>query len=243
MSWYKVTFKQIQPIHLGYKKHGVINETRVFITGQMMWGALVNAYGRVKNWNSDEYEQNQTLFENISCFYPMIDNEVLYPKFEEGEFYLGNYSENEFRKNYTTTLLSTAINPNTRNAKDESLHELDVILPNNIYWVGYVQCDKMKLEELKEIYIGGDSRYGLGLIKLEEIIEESYAQNPIKGKIEEYSSLNTSITNFVKFNNQKFEGKLEILAEFDFNKNRPKVVESGLYISVGSKIKGNTDVR
>jgi len=40
MNWYKLTFRQIQPIHLGYKKHGVINETRIFITGQTMWGAL-----------------------------------------------------------------------------------------------------------------------------------------------------------------------------------------------------------
>ncbi len=236
MSWYKVTFRQIEPIHIGYRKHGVINETRVFITGQMMWGALVNAYGRVKNWNSDEYEQNQTLFENISCFYPKVDNELLYPKYKDGEFYLGNMSEIEFRQKYVITYLATAINPNSRNAKDESLHELDVILPNSIYWVGYVKCNRTELEELEEIYIGGDSRYGLGLIKLEDIREESYTQNPIRGKIENRSNLSNPITNFVKFDNQKFEGKLEILAKFDFNTNSPKVVESDLYISVGSKI-------
>ncbi len=238
MSWYKVTFRQIEPIHIGYRKHGVINETRVFITGQMMWGALVNAYGRVKNWNSDEYEQNQTLFENISCFYPKVDNELLYPKYKDGEFYLGNMSEIEFRQKYVTTYLSTSINPFTKNAKDESLHEIDIILPNNLEWVGYVKCNKTELEELKEIYIGGDSRYGLGLMKLEDIREESYTQNPIRGKIEEYTISDTSITNFVKFNNQKFEGKLEILAEFNFNTNTPKVVKvrSGLYIGVGSKI-------
>jgi len=230
MSWYKIIFRQIQPIHLGHRKHGVINETRVFITGQMMWGALTNAYFH----KTGQYDKE--LFENISCFYPMVDNVVLYPRFEDGAFYLGSCSEKEFRQLYVTTLLSTAINPNTLNAKDESLHEIDVILPNNLDWIGYVNCDKEKLKKLKEIFIGGDSRYGFGLMKLESIEEATdYTQNPIKGKSENFTSTQ-ALTNFVKFTNQKFEGRLELLAEYDFSKNRPKILNSSFYISSGSKI-------
>lgn len=238
MSWYKITFKQIQPIHLGHKKHGVINETRAFITGQMMWGALTNAYGHLKKWSGEDYEnkENKELFENISCFYPIVNNVELLPNFKEGEFYLGDCSETKFRQKYVTTLLSTAINPNTLNAKDESLHELDVILPNNLCWVGYVKCNKEILKELKEIFIGGDSRYGFGLMKLESIEKATdYTQNPIKGKINT-STQNQPLTNFVKFTNQKFEGRLELLAEYDFSKNRPKILNSSFYISSGSKI-------
>lgn len=228
--WHKVTLRQIQPIHLGHRKHGVINETRVFITGQMMWGALTNAYFH----KTGQYDKE--LFENIGCFYPIVDNVELLPKFKDGEFYLDEMSEKEFRQKYVTTLLSTAINPNTKNAKDESLHELDVILPNSISWVGYVKCDKEQLEKIKEIYIGGDSRYGLGLMKFEAIEETTdYTQTPIKGKIET-STKGEPLTNFVKFTNQKFEGSLELLAEYDFSENRPKILNSSFYISSGSKI-------
>jgi len=242
MSWHKIFFKQIQPIHLGHKKHGVINETRIFITGQMMWGALTNAYGYLKKWRSEDYENkgNKELFENISCFYPMSNDEVLLPKFKDGEFCLGDMSEKEFRQKYVTTLLSTAINPNTLNAKDESLHELDVILPDSLQWVGYIKCEKAKIEEIKEIFIGADSRYGLGWMTIESIEEESYRQNPIKGKMDNATpNDNEPLTNFVKFDKQTFEGKLELLAEFSFKKNSPEITRSDLYISIGSILKEN----
>ncbi len=242
--WYKLTFKQLQPINLGYKKHGVINETRIFITGQSMWGALSNAYAKTEQYN-------QTLFEKITCFYPMIDNKILYPKYQDGEFYLGDISEREFRYKFTTTYLSTAINPLSRNAKDESLHEIDVILPkdkdeNNknkkeLFWVGYLEIGD-KDEIPKEIYIGSDSKYGLGLMRLEdEPIEDNFNYEVIKGKYQNNSyPRNEPLSNFLKFEqNIEFEGELELLAEFDFSKNRPKVKEDSgaFYIRVGSKIR------
>ncbi len=231
-KWYEVTFKQIQPIHIGDNKHGVINETKIFIPGQTMWGALTNAYFKKTN----DYDEN--LFENISCFYPKIEGNVLYPRYEDGEFFLGFCSETEFRQKFTTTLLSTAINPTTLHAKDESLHEIDVILPNNIEWVGYIKAKKEQLEQIKEIFIGGDSRYGLGLMKLRGEPKESrnYTQNPVKGIIKEYSP-NEPLTNFLEFNNQNFEGELELFAEFDFSENLPKVKKAKYCISVGSIIK------
>lgn len=232
MNWYKVTYRQIEPIHLGYKKHGVINETRIFITGQAMWGALTNAYFHLTG------EHNKELFENISCFYPRINGVELLPQFKEGEFCLGDMSERAFRQDYVTTLVSTAISPNTLHAKDESLHELDVIVPKNLYWVGYVKCDKEQLEKLKEIRIGGDSRYGLGLMRLESVIQDSYTQSPIKGLITDIPHTQ-ALSNFVKFDNQKFKGKLELLAEFSFKKNSPEITTSDLYISIGSILKEN----
>lgn len=229
-KWYKVTFKQIQPIHIGDNKHGVINETKIFIPGQTMWGALTNAYFKQTN-NYDE-----KIFENVSCFYPKICTNVLKPQYKNGEFYLGNYSETKFRQKFTTTFLSTAINPTTLHAKDESLHEIDVILPNNIEWIGYVKAPKEQLEQIKEIFIGGDSRYGLGLMKQINIQEIIYTQNPKKGIISQYSS-NEPLSNFLEFNNQNFEGELELLAKFDFEANTPKVIEAKYCISVGSIIK------
>lgn len=250
-KWYKLVFKQIEPIHIGYKKHGVVNETRIFIPGQTMWGALSNAYGIYHNWTKDDYNksENKKIFENVSCFYPKIKNKVLYPFYKKGEIhlavkkennsYLTICSETKFRNKCTTTLLSTAINPITLNAKDDSLHEIDVILPNNLEWEGYLKVSeeiKNELLRIKRFYIGGDSRYGFGLIELIDVQEENYNQEPKKGIVKKYPNDNEPLTNYVEFNNQKFEGTLEILAEFDFTKNRPKVENAKWYITPGSKI-------
>ena len=237
-KWYKLIFKQLQPIHIGANSYGVIKETRIFIPGITMWGALTNAYFK-KNG-----EYNETLFENITCFYPMIDGAVLYPRYENGEFYLGYCSEQEFRKNFTTTYLSTSINPLSLNAKDESLHEFDVVLPKDkqnqkeLFWVGYLKIDdKNKIPN--EIYIGGESRYGLGLMRLEESKEESYPYKVIKGKYKDNNYLKDKpLSNFLEFRNSiKFEGEIELLSEFDFFKGaRPEVKQANFYIKPGSKI-------
>jgi len=183
MEIYKLVFKQVQPIHIGAGSYGVISETRIFIPGWTMWGALTKAYNLQ---NGKDLAANQDLFENISCFYPSFDkegNDVLFPKFKKGDFYLGKYSEKEFRAKFVDTNVSTAILPISRAAKDESLHETDVILPGvkkdyeersyekQLYWVGIVGFEddeevKNFLQEGLKIYVGGDSRYGLGLMML-----------------------------------------------------------------------------
>ena len=241
-KWYKVVYKQIQPIHIGTNSYGVIKETRIFITGITMWGALTKAY--VEGEKEETYDNNQDTFKNITCFYPMVNGAVLYPRFENGEFYLGNASEKEFRKDFTTTYLSTSINPATLNAQDESLHEIDVILPKDkqnqkeLYWVGYIKLDE-SIEIPKEIYIGGDSRYGLGLMEFKDKIEENYPYDVIKGKYKDNRyPPNKPLLNFLEFNNQEFEGEVELIAEFDFFKGaRPKIKQANFYIKPGSKIK------
>ncbi len=229
-KWYEVTFKQVQPIHIGDNKHGVINETKIFIPGQTMWGALTNAYFKKTN----VYDKN--LFKNISCFYPKIEGSVLYPRYEEGEFFLGFCSEAEFRQKFTTTFLSTAINSTTLHAQDESLHEIDVILPNEIEWVGYVKAKKEQLDHIGEVFIGGDSRYGLGLMKMVNVREdENYMYNPEKGIIRKYKK-NEPLTNFVEFENQNFIGELKLIAEFDFTTTPPTISQVKFVINVGGRI-------
>lgn len=235
-TWFKVSFKQKQPIHIGYNKYGVINETRIFIPGQTMWGALTNAYFKKTG------KHNKELFENISCFYPVIRNKVLSPRFEDGEFFLGDFSEKEFRKEFVTTYLSTSINPKFLSAKDESLHEIDVILPKEgIEWEGYVKCDEEKLKQIDEIYIGGDVRYGFGLMKMGEPKKEQYDQNPKKGIIIDTNKNKKILTNFLVYKNQKFEGRLELLLNIDFFQKKKIDPENNgfLCVSVGSKIYSN----
>ena len=150
-KWYKLIFRQVQPIHIGSGSYGVINETRIFIPGWTMWGALTKAHNLE---NEKDLSDNQELFKNISCFYPAFKNsndfDILFPKFEDGEFCLGEYTEDKFRAKFVDTFMSTAIDSFSNTALDDSLHELNVILPGakadfveddkekQLYWVGVV---------------------------------------------------------------------------------------------------------
>jgi hypothetical protein len=219
-----------------------------------MWGALTNAYVINNNWKDEDYKKdkdykknedynkddNKQLFEDITCFYPQIDSEILKPSYKNGEFYLGNMSEREFRKEFVTTYLSTAINPAILNAQDESLHEIDVILPKDILWVGYLEIDDEK-KIPKEIYVGGEIRYGFGKMKLKDVKEEDYPYEVKKG-IYQDNNIQNPLQNYLPFNNQTFEGELElIVTEFDFSKNRPKVKDAKYYIKPGSQVNDNGD--
>ena len=264
--WYKLVFKQIQPIHIGYRKWGVVNETRLFIPGQTIWGALTNAYGTKKKWEKEDFEDNnnKAIFERITCFYPALKNKdkndnILFPKFENGELCLGGYVKSEFRYKFIETFVSTAILQEGRQAKEGSLHELDVVLPKSkdgklaLYWIGLIKLDENSgayafLTEGLKFFIGGDNRYGLGLVKLEGKKKEENLElwnlNEDGRLVYNYNE-NDFLKNFLQFNNSiKFEGDLELIAEFNFQKNRPLIEKNNLeyFITPGSKIK-NTNLQ
>jgi len=261
---YILVFKQIQSIHLGIRGYGVLSETRIFITGQAMWGALTNSYGRSKKWSNGDFENNENkeIFEKITCFYPSFTknyNGVMLPGFKRGEFYLEGYSEKDFRNEFVDGFISTAIQPMSLTAKDKSLHEMEIILPKDkgnekqLYWVGLlwieedVKTNFLKEKEL-EIIIGGDSRYGLGRLKLERV-EEISDEFLDKWGIEKANNLNSislsknkdnhrsKICNFLKRDGYNFEGKLELLADFNFHdKVLPDTTNPQLCIVPGSKV-------
>ncbi|MBB6062779.1 hypothetical protein HNP65_001231 [Thermosipho japonicus] len=222
-TWYKLVFKQVQPIHIGYKRYGVINETRVFIPGWTMWGALTNIYGLY----TGSYEDIDKVFEEISCFWPSFDkrgNNVLFLSLRDGKLYLGNFSEEKFRTMFVDTIISTAISPVLRSAKDESLHEIDVILPRpreefvrelddniSLYWVGILNVkDQKLLSFLKsglEIFVGGDIKYGLGLLKLEYINECE--------EISKFKKYNFLEINEEEFNSENLDKMGELIVDIE----------------------------
>ena len=230
-KWYKLVFKQIQPIHIGVGSYGVVNETRIFIPGWTMWGALTKAYNLQ---NNQPLSENQKLFENISCFYPCFNKDgrdALFPKFKNGDFHLGKYSEDKFRARFIDSFVSTAINPRSNTALDESLHELNIILPGvkadylekeekkekkqQLYWVGIIGFNEEDfpnefLKEDLEIFIGGDARYGLGRIILEN------KEGPFEKIPDEWDSKDGVLKNYypLESGEQKVkEGKIELLIE------------------------------
>jgi len=215
MTWYKVIFRQLQPIHVGQGRFGVLGQTRIFIPGWTMWGALTKAFN-IKQGVS--LENNQDLFETITNVFPTFDPEgnldnILFPHYQDGYFFLGEYREDHFRAEFCEVFMSTAVRPISRQAKDASLHELEFILPKGktekqqLYWVGWIELEN-KDDIPKEIYVGGDRRYGFGLLELHG-----------ESKQEDYPNVKSIW--FVQYNLAKDnieQGKLELIPEFEFFK-------------------------
>ncbi|MGH2332406.1 hypothetical protein [Thermoanaerobacter mathranii] len=175
MIWFKLIFKQNQPIHIGSVKWGVINETEIFIPGWTMWGALTNQFLRTIGFR--KIESAKKFFEKITNFYPVIGNEEevnfnpLFPGYNKGDFYLGDYLEGKFKFEFVDTLVSTAIEPLLRSAKDESLHEFEYILPKSkldldnrskqLYWVGLIGFEEEAIKDINSLITNGNNDQGI----------------------------------------------------------------------------------
>ncbi|MDE4543262.1 hypothetical protein [Thermoanaerobacterium sp. R66] len=278
MKWYELIFKQIQPIHIGSIKWGVINETEIFIPGWTMWGALTNQYLRAKRFN--EIDKAKRIFEHITNFYPCIkyerdeclNKEPLFPKYKEGNFYIGDYFEDEFKFDFVDTIVSTAIEPLSRKAKDESIHEFEFILPvskqnrdkpKQLYWIGLVGLEDDMIDNIKsffksslKIYIGGDAKYGFGELKLIEISELNNKDGDVNQELKKWDldengylflyneKDNLTLKHFFKFSNMiNFEGEIKLLIESDFSQNTPRILNANYFVNIGSKIINRENLR
>jgi len=271
MEWYKLVFKQKQPIHVGSAKWGVVKETEIFISGSTMWGALTNVYLQDKQDEINTNDENKLkeigkYFETTSNFFPSFDGKTaLQPTYQKGEFgYLlpdtnEFLSEDKFRFYFVDTLVQTAIEPISRQAKDESLHELDYILPkskqnlknfkDNLYWIGIIQIKNNDLENFlddiksESIFAGADVRYGYGELKLVNVssLDENDKNfwwinnsNSIEIKTDKHSPY------FIEAqDNLKIEGEVLLIPEIDFRENTPKLTDARFFSSVGSKIQSS----
>ena len=168
-----------------------------------------------------------------------------------------NYSEEDFRAIFTDVFVSTAIDPISQTAKDESLHEIEIILPKpknvigesnkNLYWVGLLCIDINKsddipgfLQEGLEVFVGGERRYGFGKIELKyktEINKEEleYWGLDLKGRQIE----NMPLSNYMEYYNGSLTmGEIEhIIVEADFLKATPNIMETKICLVPGSKAK------
>lgn len=183
---YKITFKLLSPIHIGWKRTTNLNQTRFYVPGKTIWGALTarltNDYPNKSNRDYKEIGSCLNDYFRFSYFYlaDNIDSISFNDKNKKIESPWG-IGLNNFAYKYISSYQSTALN--FKVAVDGMLHEFEYISPKTIfgkqvYLIGYIFQntinnnffsqfdDDMLMNSLSRIQIGGERGYGWGKLEL-----------------------------------------------------------------------------
>ncbi len=165
MTWtaYKITFELQSPLHVGWRKSGNLQQTRPYLTGRNLWGAITARLTRDQD-SSDYIGIGKQVddFLAFSYFYPTTCKEKveLWPWSDSEKFAW------EFLNSYASTALTDG-----HSKEDASLHETEFIAPctrsaNPVYLVGYIfEKDACKLNlqaAIARLQFGGERNYGWG---------------------------------------------------------------------------------
>lgn len=193
MSWalYRWVWRLESPLHIGAPPAGALNRTRLYVPARALWGALTAEIARRRNAAFPEYQtvgeqlQRET---RISYLFPaeLVNGEwrAWLPRYTEGEGLVWEREgdscllrDRAFRAQLLFSRSGTAITPEVDAAEEGTLREFDLISSHwkkergvvSVGMVGYLFCkdDKLQqeLREVEELFVGGDTRYGLGWMK------------------------------------------------------------------------------
>ncbi|KUK78012.1 MAG: RAMP superfamily protein [Mesotoga prima] len=172
MCWrlYRVTLELLSPMHIGWRKIGNLKQTRYYIPGRTLWGALTARLAR--DYEGFDYRKtgiDVDKFLRFSYFYPSDNEEriTLFPW----------ESEDEFEWKFIGSTVNTALDLGKKIADEGSLHETEYIAPKardrkKVYLVGYIfehkDCGLNWKAALTNLQIGGERTYGWGRVGINE---------------------------------------------------------------------------
>jgi hypothetical protein len=166
MTWtaYRVSFRLLSPMHIGWRKLGNLQQTRPYVTGRSLWGALTARLTR--NFGSNDYEGVGRRVDDELAF------TYFYPSVKRGKDALWPWGDtrDEFEWTFLGSYASTALGDG-HSAEAGSLHETEFIAPytrnkEQVYLVGYIfeadGCNLPWKNMLDRLQLGGERGYGWG---------------------------------------------------------------------------------
>ena len=172
MCWklYRVSLKLLSPMHIGWRNIGNLQQTRYYIPGRTLWGALTARIAR----DCGEFDYMKTgidvdKFLRFSYFYPSDNEEKIDPFPWTGK--------DEFEWRFIGSTVNTALDLGKKTADEGSLHETEYIAPKTrdrkqVYLIGYVfehkDCGLNWKAALTKLQIGGERTYGWGRVGIDE---------------------------------------------------------------------------
>ncbi len=189
MTWtaYRVTLRLLAPMHIGWRKLGNLQQTRPYVTGRVLWGALTARLTRVLG-SHDYKKMGEKVDEQLafSYFYPFTSaesDEIDLAKPVAIDPWPWGNDWDKFAWTFLGSYASTALE-NARNAEAGSLHETEFIAPYArnltphedpipVYLVGYIfqkedysiGYDWKEKDVLDRLQIGGERSYGWGRVR------------------------------------------------------------------------------
>jgi hypothetical protein len=191
---YKWVWQLKAPMYIGAPPAGSLNRCRIYISARTLWGAVTAEMARSDNfYDFPDYDKAGKSIKfncRFTYLYPAEkfgnNYELWLPKYEREKGLRwhcekGNeLSDSEFRHRLLTLRPGTAIDSETYSASEGSLRETECINPwwrgmsgsigelAPVFMIGYVFTENMeikkKLDNTDSLFVGGDTRYGLGKI-------------------------------------------------------------------------------
>lgn len=185
MSWqaYRLLFRVLSPIHIGFERIGNLQLTRPYVLGRNLWAAA--AARLVLEGLVAGYEQARSELTSQYCFgylFPTLSNETVFvPCYRDDGLFFGldqRIGQQEFEHRFLSSMAHTALNPASRGAEEGSLHEVEYVLPRArpdgrpTYLTGVLFAragtSKAWLRSLfDDLQVGGERTYGMGRLRLE----------------------------------------------------------------------------
>lgn len=192
MSWtlFRWTWRLESALFVGALPAGSLNRCRLYVPSRALWGALTAELARRRKDGFPSYEtEGKTLQANtrFSYLYPAEPDgqhwRAWLPRYEPGRGLVWrredqqdckhDLTDRQMRLRLMDARPGTAIDPDSDSAEDGSLRETECVLPSwrnegsPVAFVGYVflKQDLPELRDLIALFLGGDTRYGLGRMR------------------------------------------------------------------------------
>jgi hypothetical protein len=183
VTWnaYDVSLALESPLHIGWRKLGNLQQTRPYVTGRSLWGALTERLTRDGTPGQPEHyaEMGRRVDEELAFtyFYPSVLTDRI-------ECWPWAGTSEEFSWLFLDSSASTAL-AGGRSAAEGSLHETEFIAPRTrptggtrrgdpVHLVGRVfqreGSDLAWTPSLRRLQIGGERGYGWGRVRAESVM-------------------------------------------------------------------------
>ncbi len=178
MAWihYQLVYRLKSPLHIGHRKVGNLMQTRPYVPGKVLWGALTARLTRMNGQNIgvNAYEEvGKLLIQNFRFGY-------LWPSRnpEDGPEFPWDVGEDHFDYLFLHGYASTALDPAGAGAQEGSLHHVEFVAPvardgkpaylMGDLWVNEPISDhriEKWQEALNHLQLGGERSYGWGKVE------------------------------------------------------------------------------
>jgi len=180
MPWthYRLTFRLLSPLHVGYRRAGNLMQTRPYVPGRLLWAALTARLTRDAGHGGDA-EAYQRIGRKVQqafrfgYLWPAL-GEKDNPKAHPNTLYFP-WAHDDFDYLLLGSVMSTALDPHQTTAHEGSLHEVEYLAPRSrddrpVFLLGDLWVNngapKGWKDALHHIQLGGERGYGWGRVAL-----------------------------------------------------------------------------